>query len=104
MVNDIHIEKKLNSNKLKNHLGFKRLAIAITCLSFVVSYFIVWNSFRASPSVLLTERPLKFDHSVLGVSLISLFISSGISIITLFIIRIIYWIIDGFRLDKQKRG
>jgi len=68
--------------KLKDQTGFKRLALLVTLLSFVVTYiFLILNEGRVSDDEFLLEFPI---------------IALLISLFTYILVRITYWVIDGF--------
>ncbi len=74
--------------KLKDHLGFKRLGTFITFVSFILTYiYLVVNERRVSDQEAFLEFPL---------------IAALIALITFIFVRGSYWVIDGFR--KQKDG
>lgn len=77
--------------KLKDHPGFKRLAISISLLSLTITYFALWlieffdNSYGISSRLAFIEFPI---------------IAILISVTTFVFVRITYWVIDGFRNEK----
>ena len=73
--------------KLKEQLGYKRLAILITVGSFVLTYILlVINEKRVSPGDALIAFPIQ---------------SALIALITFLFVRATYWVIDGFKKDKK---
>lgn len=85
----------MNTNslkKLKDHKGLKRLTVFLLVIVFIAS-FISW--------VAILGNELRNDF----IKAISIFVfCSGLSTLLFYIIlRTIYWIIDGFRIENQRR-
>ncbi|MFQ5770950.1 MAG: hypothetical protein ACE5HX_10475, partial [bacterium] len=75
--------------KLKNHPGFKRLALVITFASFVITYF------SLSLVTIDDVGPAKEDLVLFLV--VTPIVSALIALITFVFVRIIYWVVDGFK-------
>jgi hypothetical protein len=75
--------------KLKDHLGFKRLSVIITILIHIIFLLISLNEF----SYISNATHLDF--------IIALFLPIVPGSVTYLMIRIIFWIIDGFRKERR---
>ena len=85
----------MNANniiKLKDHQGFKRLAIFLVVIVFIISF--------VSISIIF-GRDLPRDL-IKGISVLVIF-SSLITLIFYIVLRTIFWIIDGFRIEKHEK-
>lgn len=78
-------EKKKNK-KLKDHPGFKRLSFFIPFMLFVISYV----------SLMLNEQSIDGEEAFIGFPIIS----GLIALFCYIIMRIIYWVVDGFRKGR----
>ena len=74
--------------KLKDHLGYKRLAMLITFGSFVISYFLL---------ILVNADNINSK----GAFIIAPIISGVFALIAYIFIRGVYWVVDGFRKAKE---
>jgi hypothetical protein len=71
--------------KLKNHPGFKRLTVLITLASFIITYILLFVDGYYG------EREIFFEFPIAA---------ALIAIVTFIFVRIIYWVIDGFRKEE----
>ena len=72
--------------KLKDHPGFKRLAVLITLASFVITYtFLIVIERYIDPEEAFVEFPI---------------IAVLIALVTFVFVRITYWVVDGFRKEQ----
>jgi hypothetical protein len=74
--------------KLKDHKGFKRLAVLIALIIAVVTYILL----------IVNEGNPSDELIFIGFPFAAILISLG----TYIFIRIIYWVIDGFRMNSNK--
>ena len=75
---------------MNQHLGYRRLSIAIPMLVFAASLVIFWlSSSNEPPVVLFVAEPISAAIVALGFYAF---------------IRLVYWIIDGFILVKNKQS
>jgi len=73
--------------KLREQLGYKRLAILITFGSFALTYiFLIINEKRVSGDEAFIEFPIQ---------------SAIIALVTFIFVRATYWVIDGFKKNQE---
>jgi len=79
-------EKKKNT-KLKDHIGFKRLSFFITFICFIVLYAssLIINRLNVSEEEVFISFPI---------------ISGIVSLFVYIMVRIVYWVVDGFRKGR----
>ncbi len=66
--------------------GFKRLAILISVIAFIVAYIVLT----------VNERSVNDKEALILFPIISLLVSLGVYLL----IRSVYWVIDGFQPDN----
>ncbi len=72
--------------KLKDHPGFKRLAVLITFASFVITYILL----------IIVERGVSDEEALIEFPIIA----ALIALTTYVFVRITYWVVDGFRKER----
>ena len=72
--------------KLKDHPGFKRLAVLITLASFVITYILL----------IVNERSVSEEEAFIEFPIVAVLIA----LITFVFVRITYWVVDGFRKEE----
>jgi len=76
-------KEKQKNKKLKDHPGYKRLSYFVPFIIFIISYVLLMlNESRVSDDEAFVEFPI---------------ISGLIALFSYIILRITYWVIDGFR-------
>jgi len=81
----IEKEKKKNK-KLKDHLGFKRLSFFLPFIFFIILY----------ASLMLNERSISEEEAFIAFPIIS----GLVALFGYIIVRIVYWVVDGFRKGR----
>ena len=80
-------EEEMKIKEQKEQLGYKRLAFLITFGSFVLTYILlIINEKRVSDYEAFLEFPIQ---------------SALIALVTFIFVRGAYWVIDGFKKDKE---
>lgn len=74
--------------KLNDSTGFKRLSRLITVLSLFATYFML----------LANDSRVREEEAFIQYPIVSLLIAISVYIL----IRSVYWVVDGFRADKEQ--
>lgn len=72
--------------RLKEHRGFKRLAVLISLVSFIIAYIFLF----------INERMVNEKEAFLVFPIIA----AIIALATFVFVRIIYWVADGFKNEQ----
>ncbi len=80
--------------KLKDHLGFRRLAVLLSIVSFFVAYILLLRNEKHQDWI------HGFNTDIYDVCIKIPIIAIIISVAIFVFVRIVYWVIDGFRKQE----